>query len=60
MELYFLLENEIITEVKKIESFYIAEVYHQGYYKLNTQQPYCNAIITPKILKARKTLNKYY
>ena len=53
-------ENQIITQVKKIQQFYIAEEYHQGYYKGNTRQPYCNAIITPKILKARKQLNKYY
>ncbi len=53
-------ENQIITEVKKLKSFYIAEDYHQGYYKLNAQQPYCNAVITPKILKAREKLNKYY
>ena len=49
-----LYENNIVTEVKKFENFYKAEQYHQGYYKLNTQQPYCNAVITPKILKARK------
>ena len=49
-----------MTEVKKITAFYPAEEYHQGYYKLNTQQPYCNAIITPKILNARKKLKKYY
>ena len=55
-----LYENNIVTEVKKFENFYKAEQYHQGYYKLNTQQPYCNAVITPKILKARKKLNKYY
>ena len=45
---------------EEIESFYIAEECHQGYYKLNTQQPYCNAIIMPKVLEARKKLNKYY
>ena len=48
------------TEVKKIDTFYIAEEYHQGYYKLNTAQPYCNAVITPKVLKARQSLQKYY
>ena len=55
-----LYENNIVTEVKQYTNFYKAENYHQGYYKLNTQQPYCNAVITPKILKARKNLNKYY
>ena len=55
-----LYNNAIVTELKRLENFYIAEKYHQGYYKLNTQQPYCNAIITPKILNARKKLKKYY
>jgi len=55
-----LYNNVIVTELKRLENFYVAEKYHQGYYKLNTQQPYCNAIITPKILNARKKLKKYY
>ena len=55
-----LFDNKITTEVKKIDTFYIAEEYHQGYYKLNTAQPYCNAVITPKVLKARQSLQKYY
>ena len=55
-----LYENKIVTEVKEFTSFYKAEQYHQGYYKLNSNQPYCNAVITPKILKARKKLSKYY
>jgi peptide-methionine (S)-S-oxide reductase len=55
-----LFDNQITTEVKKFDSFYKAENYHQGYYKLNTEQPYCNAVITPKVSKARKLLEKYY
>ena len=55
-----LYDNKIVTEVEKFENFYIAEQYHQDYYKLNPKQPYCNAIIRPKILKAREKLNKYY
>ena len=55
-----LFDDNIVTEVTQFNNFYIAENYHQGYYKLNTQQPYCNAIIKPKILKARKNLKKYY
>jgi peptide-methionine (S)-S-oxide reductase len=55
-----LYENNIVTEVKQITRFYKAEQYHQNYYKLNAQQPYCNAVITPKVLSARKKLKKYY
>lgn len=53
-------KNNIVTEVKKYEIFYEAEKYHQGYFKSNTQQPYCNSIIKPKIIKARKKLKQYY
>lgn len=52
--------NNIVTEVKKYEAFYKAEEYHQDYYKLNTEQPYCKLVISPKITKARKELSKYY
>jgi peptide-methionine (S)-S-oxide reductase len=55
-----LYDNKMVTEVKKLKNFYIAEQYHQDYYKLNPKQPYCNAIIKPKILKAREKLTKYY
>jgi len=55
-----LFDNSIVTEVKKFEAFYIAEDYHQDYYKLNTKQPYCNAVISPKLIKARNELNKFY
>ena len=55
-----LYENNIVTQVKTLTSFYEAEEYHQGYYKLNKRQPYCDAIITPKLIKARKQLGKYY
>ena len=53
-------ENKIVTEIKKLEKFYGAETYHQNYYKNNLNNPYCSNVITPKVIKARKNLNKYY
>ena len=52
--------NKIVTEIKQFETFYIAEGYHQDYYKLNESQPYCKFVISPKVNKARKQLSKYY
>ena len=46
--------NPIVTEVAPLEVFYEAEDYHQDYYKYNSQQPYCQAVITPKLAKFRK------
>lgn len=46
--------NPIVTEVEPLENYYMAEDYHQDYYKYNSQQPYCQAVITPKLAKFRK------
>jgi len=44
----------VVTEVAPLTKFYPAEDYHQDYYSLNGDQPYCRAIIAPKIAKLRK------
>ena len=41
----------ITTQVVELEKFYAAEVYHQDYYDLNPDYPYCQYIISPKISK---------
>ena len=55
-----IFNNNIVTEVKQSDAFYLAENHHQDYYKYNKEQPYCKIIISPKISKARKKLSKYY
>jgi peptide-methionine (S)-S-oxide reductase len=47
-------KNPIVTEVLPLEKFFKAENYHQNYFKLNTSQPYCKAIIEPKITKIKE------
>lgn len=49
-------DKPIVTEVKRLDAFYPAEDYHQGYYSRNTYQPYCRFVITPKIKKAKTKL----
>ena len=44
----------IVTEISPFTTFYKAEGYHQNYYRDNPYQPYCRAIIDPKIKKLRK------
>ena len=46
--------NPIVTEIAKFTNFYPGEGYHQNYYKLNPQQPYCRAVIDPKMQKFKK------
>ena len=50
--------DPIVTGVGPLDVFYPAEDYHQDYYKYNSQQPYCQAVITPKLAKFRKSFIK--
>ena len=44
----------IVTEVKPFQGFNRAEDYHQQYFRDNPTQPYCQAVIAPKVVKFRK------
>jgi peptide-methionine (S)-S-oxide reductase len=44
----------IVTEVVPFQTFYPAEDYHQGYFEKNPAQPYCQAVVSPKVAKFRK------
>jgi peptide-methionine (S)-S-oxide reductase len=44
----------IVTTLEPADTFYVAEDYHQNYYAQNKLQPYCMAVITPKVSKFRK------
>ena len=47
-------DRPIVTEVTKLDMFFIAEDYHQEYFARNTFQPYCQAVVAPKVAKFRK------
>jgi len=47
-------QNKVVTELTKFEKFWPAEAYHQGYYNANPNQPYCSAVVGPKIQKFKK------
>jgi peptide-methionine (S)-S-oxide reductase len=44
----------IVTEVTPFTVFYPAEGYHQDYFSKNPNQPYCAAVVAPKVSKVRK------
>ena len=46
--------DPIVTEIVPLDTFYQAEDYHQEYYKYNSQQPYCQVVVAPKLAKFRK------
>jgi peptide-methionine (S)-S-oxide reductase len=43
----------IVTQVLPAPEFYPAEKYHEQYYQRNGSQPYCVAMIAPKVSKLR-------
>jgi peptide-methionine (S)-S-oxide reductase len=49
-----LWERPIVTEVTAFQAFYPAEDYHQEYFQRNPAQPYCQAVVAPKVAKFRK------
>ncbi|MCJ2555323.1 MAG: peptide-methionine (S)-S-oxide reductase MsrA [Candidatus Thermoplasmatota archaeon] len=51
-------QDPIVTELTPFETFYRGEEYHQNYYLQNPDQPYCRAIITPKVVKFRKQFHE--
>jgi peptide-methionine (S)-S-oxide reductase len=46
-------DEPIVTEVAPLREFYPAEDYHQQYFRQNPFQPYCQAMIAPKVAKLR-------
>jgi peptide-methionine (S)-S-oxide reductase len=46
--------SPIVTELRPLEKFYLAENYHQNYYLNNPGNPYCAVVISPKVKKFRE------
>ncbi len=46
--------GSLVTEVQPLKAFYAAEDYHQEYFELNGEQPYCSLVIAPKVAKFKK------
>ena len=44
----------IVTEISPLPQFYPGEGYHQNYYRTNPNQPYCRAVIDPKVRKFKQ------
>ncbi len=46
-------DQPIVTEVLPAPVFYPAEEYHRDYFSRHSQQPYCRAVVAPKVAKLR-------
>src|SRR5579885_2818228 len=43
----------VVTQLAPFQTFYRAEDYHQGYFRRNPYQGYCQVVIAPKVAKFR-------
>ena len=50
-----MFEQAIVTQVCPVETFYPGEDYHQDYFNNNPENQYCQAVVSPKLAKFRKT-----
>jgi peptide-methionine (S)-S-oxide reductase len=51
-------DQPIVTEITPASVFYKAEDYHQNYYNLNGDAPYCAYVIKPKVEKFKKVFKE--
>ena len=54
LEAAHLWPNPIVTEISPLLNYYPAEDYHQEYFANHPNQPYCAAVVAPKVAKFRK------
>ncbi len=47
-------DKPLVTEIMAFDKFWPAENYHQEYFTNNPNQPYCAAVVAPKVAKFRK------
>lgn len=47
--------DPIVTQIEPLRDFFVAEDYHQEYFKRNPNQGYCQVVIAPKVVKFRKS-----
>ena len=48
--------KEIVTKIELAKDFFEAEKEHVNYYDLNSNQPYCQVVINPKIQKLKSLI----
>ena len=53
LEAEHVFDDPIVTTIEPMKAFYPAEEYHREYYRRNPNQPYCRAVIAPKVAKLR-------
>lgn len=53
-------DKPLVTEIRPLEAFYIAEPEHQDYFNKNPQAGYCTVVINPKVTKIRQHFKEWF
>jgi peptide-methionine (S)-S-oxide reductase len=51
-------DDEVVTELTALETFYPAEEYHQDYFEKNPNDAYCQMHARPKVEKVRERFER--
>lgn len=51
-------DNPIVTQIELITNFYLAEDYHKNYFNNNSDEPYCRAVVRPKVEKFKSVFSQ--
>lgn len=54
-----LWDDPIVTEITEAETVYPAETYHEDYFRLHPEQPYCSMVIAPKVHRFKEQYREY-
>jgi peptide-methionine (S)-S-oxide reductase len=49
----------VVTEIAEAGVFYVAENYHQEYFRLHGEEPYCKLVVRPKVEKFQKAFERF-
>lgn len=52
-------KDPIVTELSPATEFYVAENYHQEYFRLHGEEPYCRMVVRPKVEKFQKKFAQF-
>lgn len=50
--------SKIVTQIVPLPAFYLAEEYHQDYYRKHPNENYCRMVVRPKVTKVKKVIEE--
>lgn len=50
--------DPVVTELKALDAFWLAEEYHQDFFRKNPDYGYCRIVVAPKVRKAESFVEK--